>query len=54
MKLGWIVVNGPPDLRSQAQARLEVIADTYLSVSAPVALAAPLWLAHGGAQFNRK
>ena len=45
MKLGWIVVNGPRELRSQAQARLEVIADTYLSVSAPVALAAPTWLA---------
>jgi len=46
MKLGWIVVNGPPELRSQAQARLEVIADTYLSVSAPVALATPAWLVH--------
>ena len=46
MKLGWIVVNGPLELRRQAQGRLEVIADTYLSVSAPVALAAPAWLAH--------
>jgi aspartate/methionine/tyrosine aminotransferase len=46
MKLGWIVVNGPRELRSEAQARLEVIADTYLSVSAPVALATPHWLAH--------
>jgi len=46
MKLGWVVVNGPPKLRQEAQARLEVIADTYLSVSAPVALAAPSWLAH--------
>ena len=46
MKLGWIVVNGPTELRRQAQGRLEVIADTYLSVSAPVALAAPAWLAH--------
>jgi hypothetical protein len=46
MKLGWIVVTGPQELRHQAQARLEVIADTYLSVSAPVALAAPAWLAH--------
>jgi alanine-synthesizing transaminase len=45
MKLAWIVVNGPPDLRKEAQARLEVIADTYLSVSAPVALAAPQWIA---------
>jgi hypothetical protein len=44
MKLGWIVVSGPPQLRSQAQARLEVIADTYLSLSAPVALATPAWL----------
>lgn len=46
MKLAWIVVTGPPDLRSEAEARMEVIADTYLSVSAPVALAAPQWLAH--------
>jgi aspartate/methionine/tyrosine aminotransferase len=45
MKLGWIVVTGPADLRRQAQSRLEIIADTYLSVSAPVALAAPQWLA---------
>jgi hypothetical protein len=46
MKLGWIVVTGPRELRNEAQARLEVIADTYLSLSAPVALAAPAWLAH--------
>ncbi len=46
MKLGWIVVNGPRELQREALARLEVIADTYLSVSAPVALAAPQWLAH--------
>ena len=45
MKLAWIVVNGPADLCKEAQARLEVIADTYLSVSVPVALAAPHWLA---------
>jgi len=37
MKCSWIVVSGPPDRREQALARLEVIADTYLSVSAPVA-----------------
>jgi len=45
MKVGWIVVTGPSVLRNEAQARLEVIADTYLSVSAPVALATPQWLA---------
>jgi aspartate/methionine/tyrosine aminotransferase len=48
MKLAWIVVSGPADLRSQALARLEVVADTYLSVSAPVALATPAWLAQRG------
>jgi alanine-synthesizing transaminase len=41
MKLGWVVVNGPPELLSAALERLEVIADTYLSVSAPVAHALP-------------
>jgi aspartate/methionine/tyrosine aminotransferase len=46
MKLAWIVVNGPRELLHDAQARLEVIADTYLSVSAPIALAAPQWLAY--------
>ena len=46
MKLGWIVVTGPPQLRKEALARLELIADTYLSVSVPVALAEPQWLAH--------
>jgi len=49
MKLGWIVVNGPAEIRQEALARLEVIADTYLSVSAPIAWAAPEWLAHRGA-----
>jgi aspartate/methionine/tyrosine aminotransferase len=44
MKLGWIVVNGPEKLRRQAQEYLELIADTYLSVSAPVQHAAPHWL----------
>jgi len=45
MKLGWIVVSGPRDQRREALARLEVIADSYLSVSTPVQLAAPSWLA---------
>lgn len=41
MKLAWIVVSGPDNLLSAALARLEVIADTYLSVSAPLAHALP-------------
>jgi alanine-synthesizing transaminase len=44
MKLGWIVAGGPATLREQAMQRLEVIADTYLSVSAPVQYAAPALL----------
>ena len=39
MKLGWIVMNGPADLRIAAEERLEVIADTYLSMNAPLQLA---------------
>jgi aspartate/methionine/tyrosine aminotransferase len=35
MKLGWIVTAGPQELRAGAFARLELIADTYLSVAAP-------------------
>ena len=34
MKLGWIVVNGPADVRCDAMDKLEWIADTYLSVVA--------------------
>ena len=33
VKLGWIAVGGPPEEREEALARLEVIADTYLSVA---------------------
>jgi aspartate/methionine/tyrosine aminotransferase len=40
MKLGWIVVSGPERGRREAFNRLELIADTYLSVGAPVQWAA--------------
>jgi hypothetical protein len=40
MKLGWIVVSGPAAERDEAYARLELIADTYLSVGTPVQCAA--------------
>ena len=48
MKLGWIVVSGPPEERAAALARLEVIADTYLSVGTPVQLALPALLSGSG------
>lgn len=41
LKLGWIAVEGPAALVSEALARLELICDTYLSVSTPVQVAAP-------------
>ena len=45
LKLGWIALAGEPALRREATARLEIIADTYLSVSTPVQHAAPAILA---------
>jgi alanine-synthesizing transaminase len=44
MKLAWIVTSGPEEQASMALARLEVIADTYLSLSAPIQLAASVLL----------
>jgi alanine-synthesizing transaminase len=44
MKLGWIAANGPKKQVQAALARLEVIADTYLSVNTPVQNAAGVWL----------
>jgi len=40
-KLGWIRAGGPPGLRRQAVAALELVADTYLSVATPVQRALP-------------
>lgn len=44
MKAAWLITNGPPQLKAQALARLEVVADTYLSMNAPVQLALPIFL----------
>ncbi len=45
LKLGWIAVSGPLRLRAEATARLEIIADTFLSVGTPVQQAVPRLLA---------
>jgi len=45
LKLGWIVASGPG--REQALEGLELIADTFLSVSTPVQLALPHFFAAG-------
>ena len=44
MKVAWIVTSGPAPQVDAALARLEVIADTYLSMSAPVQWAVPAML----------
>lgn len=41
MKVAWLAAGGPHRLVVDALARLEVIADTYLSMNAPVQLAVP-------------
>jgi aspartate/methionine/tyrosine aminotransferase len=44
MKAAWLIASGPQQWKSEALARLEVIADTYLSVNAPVQLAIPRFI----------
>ncbi len=46
-KLGWIAAAGPPGLLDGALARLEHIADSYLSASTPVMAALPRLLEIG-------
>ena len=41
MKAAWIVTSGPQELAAGARERLEMIADTYLSLSTPLQLATP-------------
>jgi alanine-synthesizing transaminase len=45
MKVAWLAVSGSQKIKSEALARLEVIADTYLSMNSPVQLATPAFLA---------
>lgn len=44
MKLSWLVLGGPSEWQRTAGRRLEVIADTYLSVNTPVQQALKDWL----------
>ena len=47
VKLGWILVDGPSNLAAAALERLDVVTDTYLSVSTPVQIAAGRLIAAG-------
>jgi alanine-synthesizing transaminase len=44
MKVAWVVTSGPEEEVAEAIARLEVIADTYLSMNAPVQWAVSVFL----------
>jgi aspartate/methionine/tyrosine aminotransferase len=44
MKVAWVVTSGPSDVATEAMGRLEVIADTYLSMNAPIQWALPALL----------
>lgn len=48
MKAAWIAISGPAGLKSEARARLEVIADSFLSMNAPIQHALPALLATRG------
>jgi alanine-synthesizing transaminase len=41
LKLSWIVVNGNPQQTGEALGRLDIIADTFLSVNTPIQAAIP-------------
>jgi aspartate/methionine/tyrosine aminotransferase len=45
LKLAWIVIGGPDEAVASVSEGLEYVSDAYLSVSTPVALAAPQLLA---------
>ena len=44
MKVAWIILHGPSTLIDEAARRLDVIADTFLSVSTPLQIAVPALL----------
>jgi aspartate/methionine/tyrosine aminotransferase len=45
MKASWIAACGPPSIVREAMERIEIIADTFLSMNAPVQFALADWLA---------
>ena len=44
MKVAWLITGGPEQLKQQALNRLEVVADTYLSMNMPTQAATPAFL----------
>ena len=48
MKVSWVITMGPAELVAEAMRRLEIVADTFLSMSAPVQIALGAWLRNRG------
>ena len=44
MKVAWVVTSGPEEIVAEPMERLDVIADTYLSMNAPIQWALPMLL----------
>jgi aspartate/methionine/tyrosine aminotransferase len=44
MKAAWLIISGPNQRKVEAAARIEVIADTYLSMNAPIQWVLPTLL----------
>ena len=53
MKLSWIATFGPEREKNEALARLEIVADAYLSVGAPAQVALSSWLHASGEVRSR-
>ncbi|MDR0435655.1 MAG: pyridoxal phosphate-dependent aminotransferase, partial [Propionibacteriaceae bacterium] len=53
LKLGWIRLTGPAALTSEYARSLDLIADSYLAVGSPIALALPALLDHADAAVVR-
>jgi alanine-synthesizing transaminase len=53
MKAAWIAAFGPEGELREALERLEVVADTFLSMNAPVQCALPAWLESAGAMQDQ-
>jgi len=54
MKLGWIAVNGPKPAAASALSKIELLLDSYLSVSTPVQNALPDLLLRIGSSLHGK
>ena len=53
VKVAWIGVSGPPAAVDEALSGLEMVADTFLSVSTPAQVALPVLLQHGAVVRDR-